>query len=496
MHDASGERARRNAWRAGLLVLVVLVACFGLWHWRGTLSERLIPDPRLNQQIEQAEAALQRGELSRADGRGAKELFEAALAVDPDRAIARDGLVRVREAALARAARALRERHAAAAETSLALAQSLSAPKVQMQPLQAQLADLRAAGSDIPAWLEQAGRPGTSDAVALALYERSLEIDPDNAIALEGRRIVLGHRLAQATSALARGATAEAERLVADVIAHDPAHLDLPDVQAALGEQLAQVQRAREQQLAAAADLEKRGATERAATIYQQLLKADPELAEASVGLSRCARALALRAQAYAADADFRAAAEALGQARRWSPRLPEIAAAEHAITQARLRQAEAGTRGVDQKRLPSLLAEGQAALEREDFVSPPGSSAWDKLRVASAIAPHSAGVLKLRAAFDQRSRHCVTQAMAEGRIVRAQSCLEARILVDPTARDLPQARADLAERWLARAQERIAASDYPAAHQAINNLVWLQPAHPALPALQRRLRQAEGQAR
>ena len=48
-----------------------------------------------------AERALQDGRLSMADGSGARELYEAALALQPDQVEAREGLARVARAALA-----------------------------------------------------------------------------------------------------------------------------------------------------------------------------------------------------------------------------------------------------------------------------------------------------------------------------------------------------------------------------------------------------------
>ena len=48
-----------------------------------------------------ADRALQDGRLSMADGSGARELYEAALALQPDQVEAREGLARVARAALA-----------------------------------------------------------------------------------------------------------------------------------------------------------------------------------------------------------------------------------------------------------------------------------------------------------------------------------------------------------------------------------------------------------
>ncbi|HMB56543.1 MAG TPA: hypothetical protein VKM35_04975 [Arenimonas sp.] len=492
MRAAWAEKFRRHWlwWLAAGLVVLLLA----LLHWRIALSERLFPDPRLNRQLQQADVALHRGELSRADGRGAKELYEAALAIDPDRLVARQGLVRVREAALARAMVDLRSRHADAARKDLALAKALSTPQVQLQPLQAQLADLEKNSGEIPAWLTEAGRPGQSEAQSLALYQQVLAVDVDNAAALAGRSELFAHRLERAQALLTSGELAAAQAIVDDVVAHDPGHLDLPAVLAQLGEAQASAQRVQARDLALAQADERRGNLVAAANRYQHLLQQASPPHEAEDGLNRCANLLAERAQTFAGGFDFRRAAEALAQARRWSPQASGIAVAERRIAQAQLREAAlgAGSRS-DKKRLPALLADAYAAMDREEFVAPPGVSAWDKLRIASAIAPKAAAVVRLQSDFAKRSGACFDQALGQGHLRRAQSCLEARQLALPTARDLGKSRRALADLWLANAEEQIAASDYRAAHQALAQVRVLQPRHPQLPVLEQRLHRAEG---
>ena len=70
---------------------------------RGPIADRLWPVANAEALRQQAEAALQQGRLSAEDGSGARELFEAAVAIDPDRAELRSGLSRVAQAALQQA---------------------------------------------------------------------------------------------------------------------------------------------------------------------------------------------------------------------------------------------------------------------------------------------------------------------------------------------------------------------------------------------------------
>ena len=107
MRAGWAEFARRH--RPLLIAAPLVLAVLSVIVFRVQIGERLVPDSRMNRQLELAQRALRRGELTRADGRGARELFEAALAIDPDQSAARDGLQQVRDAAIARAELSLRE---------------------------------------------------------------------------------------------------------------------------------------------------------------------------------------------------------------------------------------------------------------------------------------------------------------------------------------------------------------------------------------------------
>lgn len=490
MHDGWGNKRRWLPWlitSGALLVMLVF--------WREPISQRLIPDSRLNQQIELAQAALAAGELTRADGKGARELFEAALAIDPEQIMARQGLRQVRDAAMARTLIALKARRATQARQYLSLAEALAAPAVQLQPLQSQLHDLEAASKNIPSLLAQANQPGISNANALALYEQMLILQADNSVALEGRRVLLAQELAYAERLLAKGDIDQAQRLIDAVVKHDPAHLDLPPLLARLGEARATQQQAQLRMLASAQANEHAGRIDAAAETYFRLLAQQPDMTGAHEGLLRCATILAMRAIRQAADFDFRRAEASLVNARRWSPHAPAIKAAEQRIAQARLTQKRltpAPTRK-DLAGLSLLIEQANSALDRGEFIDPPGTSAWDKLRVASALAPQAMSVRQLQNRYRQRTQESFEKALTHNQLKYAQSCLEAHLALDPAAGWVSEASHRLAERWLAYAEERIAASDYGVATAALNAAQRWQPSHPQLPTIRARLRQAQG---
>ncbi|MCF5954024.1 hypothetical protein L2236_12225, partial [Xanthomonas perforans] len=91
----------RALWR----MVLALCACLLLTVivLRKPLADWLWPDTRIQQLLQRGDAALARGQLSAANGNGARELFAAALALDSDRGEARTGLARTGAAAVAQA---------------------------------------------------------------------------------------------------------------------------------------------------------------------------------------------------------------------------------------------------------------------------------------------------------------------------------------------------------------------------------------------------------
>ena len=111
-------RALPRGWRLAVLSVfaVLLLAFVAAVLFRQRIGGWIWPDPRAEALRTQAGLALAAGRLSAADGTGARELYEAALALQPDQVEAREGLSRVALAALAhqvdsaaRAARALQQ---------------------------------------------------------------------------------------------------------------------------------------------------------------------------------------------------------------------------------------------------------------------------------------------------------------------------------------------------------------------------------------------------
>src|SRR5690606_28479075 len=290
------------------VALALLVA------FRRPLADRLWPQTRAQALRAQAELALEQGRLTAADGTGARELYEAALAMDPDRDEARAGLARVAGAALAQARAATGQGRFADAHAALRLARALSVPRDDAERVASVLREREAAHAGLTDLLaradaaRQAGRLTGDAAAALPLYRRILVLQPDNTRALEGREDALGELLQQARAQLRQGDLAAAVAAVGVATGYDPGHVDLPDTRARLNEELDDVRRN------AAEDL-RAGRLERAAERYRLLAEAGQQ-GDADEGLERVAAAWAHRARTLAGDYRFAAADAALGQAR------------------------------------------------------------------------------------------------------------------------------------------------------------------------------------
>ncbi|HSM11991.1 MAG TPA: hypothetical protein VK827_10545, partial [Lysobacter sp.] len=284
-HDSlSWKRHHRTPpWR-GVLAAVIAVLGIAMVLWlRQPLSEWLWPDTRVQQLRDEAVLALQAGELTRTDGRGARELYEAALALDPDRPETRDGLARVGQAALDRAEVALADGRYRDAHAALQLARELAVPRAQADALAQRLREreLREAGQDLLlAQAEAARRSGRLDGAedaALPLYQRVLALQPNHTAALEGREDALADLLQLSGQALQRGALVEAKRLIDRVQTVDPGHYGLPDALAAMS------QAARGNLRQADTHL-RRGRLPQALALYRSVLEMDPDNAEAAQG--------------------------------------------------------------------------------------------------------------------------------------------------------------------------------------------------------------------
>jgi hypothetical protein len=307
---------------------------------------------------------------------------------------------------------------------------------------------------------------------------------------LARRQGLLARMLSGVDALLAQGDDAGARKLVDRVAAIDPGDLDIPAARARLAEAVQRRQNAQAHSLDAAdADLHA-GRIDAAAAAYRKVLADASDNPRARAGLRSAAETLVTQANHAAADFDFAHAESALAQARTLAPGLPTLRAAEMHLRQARARHASVPT-AANEAKVGDLLAAADHAIVRNQLVDPPGDSAYDKLRAASAIAPADPRVIKATKQFAATAVACYQREMTGNRLARAEACLDALIAMQPAYPSLPSMRQNLAARWLAVADERIGAGDLGIAQHAIASAQRWSPNDPAIPALQARLQQA-----
>ena len=486
------DRARVWDWRwiAAVAVLVTVLLVL-----RQPLAQWLWPQTRAEQLQEQAERALAQGRLTSPDGSGARELYAAALALDPDRANARAGLDKVGQAALAQARAAIAQRRFSQAHEFLQLAEELSVPRAQVVAMRGQLRHNEATGVGMDELLQQAAAARAAGKLeahdgALPLYQRVLELDPNRTEALEGREDTLSDLLQQARTSLAAGDLVAATAVVRRVQAADAGHVELPDTFAALTRAAEDARRQADRQLP-------RGQLQAALDNYRAALMVDPEDGAALQGVRTVASAHARRSERFAADYRFSEAEAELRQARAIAGtgmQLPAIAEAEQHLSRARQSQRQvsaAAPNAAQRRRLTQLLNDAAQAQARGDLLTPPGDSAYDKLRAARAIAPQDPRVRVASARLVPAAVDCFSDALRGNRLVRAGACLDARRALEGDTSAVRQGRRELAQRWIALGDQRLSAGELSDAQVALDAARALDSSAEGLATFAARLRTA-----
>lgn len=501
--DASVPPSRRTpvpAWRdrrywrwvAGI-VLALAVALVAL---RQPLADLLWPETGVQSLLDQADQALQAGRLDAADGTGARQLYEAAQAMDNDRTEAAEGLRRVAEAALRAADSALQRHRFDEARMHLALARDLHVPRPDADAFAARLRTREAAHAGVDGLLAAAARAhadkrlSEGDDAALPLYQRVLALQPTRLEALEGREDALSDLLQEAGQRLQRGELGEAASRIAAARTFDPGHVDLPQAEAALAAAVDARRRAGARDLA-------RGRLSAARSAYEAVAAAVPDDAAARQGLEQTGIAHARQAEREAGDFDFMQAERELALARTLAPQSSRVVQAEQSVARAREAQQRQGAapslapRERD-RRVQALLERMAQAEAQGQWLTPPGDSAYDTLRAAQALAPDNAAVKQAALRLLPAVRTCYEAELRANRVRRAQACLQAWQTLQPRDAALADARRRLAEKWIAVGTERLGMGDVAFAAQALQEARRLDGALAGLEDFDARVRTAQ----
>ena len=472
-------KALRPATRMAVVVVasaIALLLAVGLL-FGGVISDWLWPTQRAQALRSQAEAALQAGRLSVADGSGARELYEAALAAQPDQVEAREGLARVAQAALVQAGEHAEAGRIAHARIAMRLAAELQAPKARIDAMEARLRALELDEGRLHGMLARAraahaaGRLDQSEDAALPLYQRVVLLQPRNQQALEGREDALEDLLQPAHGALAAGNLELAADLIRRAEGFDPGYAALPALRAELG-------RALERRVAKVRGLLAAGDLAQAASACTMLRRIEPDAPVEDC--AAVAHALLQEAQRAAGDFDFQRSTQLLAQARSLGA---DHAAAEAAMARIRQARRDAGRLAVaapsarTKARVAELLELARRAQQRGNWLSPPGESTWDYLREARALAPGDVRVEEALAEMLPAARRCHAEGLRDNNLGRAEACLQAWRQLAPADPDAAAARSRVAERWVAIGSERLVAGDVAGARLALQRARSQDPA-------------------
>lgn len=496
---APPPRPRRTlAWLVG--VLVASVALGGAWVWshQNTLRADL-PRTQLNSLLTRADQALAQGKLSGAPD-SARDLYEAALALDPDSEQALGGLRKVGAAELTRAKADLKTGKLDDARAALEEARGLLGGGSGVAEADAALAKAANHGAGADSSLDQAqaalaaGRIDGHDGAA-ELYRRVLTADPGNAVARHGLDQVGDALAARVQDQLAKGDRAGAQRTLDRLAGLLPSNAQLPTLRAAVVQAEHDSQAQRDRRLALGeADLRAGKFTgtgdDNALAQFQSVLAGDPGNARARQGLGQVAQALIVRANAAIDSGQPDDAKPLLDAAGKLAPKSADLAAAR-----SRLHAAAQAPRTVDagQSSSPSTLAPAQSAkvarlvrqadnaAHRGELMLPPGDSAYDLYRAALAIDGDNAQAQAGLQALPRIARDLFGQAMHNDRLQHAGDLLATLAQLSPGDPALSPMQQDLGSAWIDRARQLGDQGRYDDARRALDEARRLAPGDPRI---------------
>lgn len=524
------RRLRVRSWHLLVLVLVLVLAG-GAWmlhQYQNSLRD-MVPRTELNDVLSRADKALQEGRLDGTDGTSARELYQAARALEPDNDRARDGLHQVGMAELSRADTAYRAGRLDEAQRELAVARELLGGGTDVDRLGRMIEQTRGAAEPADGLVAQASQALAAGNLtgkdgAGALYQRMLAADPDNAVARHGLDQVGAALANQARAALAHDDPAAASTTVDQLAALLPSYGDLPALRAALAqaqqkddgallEAISQGQQAlRDGRISGAGD-------DTALAHFQAALKLDPENPQARAGLGQVAQALVVQANAALDADDTEQASALLDQAEALAPKSADLAAARARLrtklAQAQSSRAQPAPTAASPTQTPPTQAPAQAepppppppqltadqieqvaelvrrarsAASQGQIMLPPGESAYDLYRNALAIDGNNQAALQGLEDLPNLVVQQFNQAVSGGNLDKAGELLGALGDLSPGDSNASVLRGRLVDAWLDQAEQQLNRGDRANAAQSIAQARKLAPYQPRVTELSLRL--------
>jgi tetratricopeptide (TPR) repeat protein len=510
----------KRGWLLPVLLLVLIAVIATAWLNQGWLRGKL-PNTELNDVLSRAQQALQAGHLDGQDGTSARELFQAAVALQPDNDRAADGLRQVGQAELAQADAALQAGHLDQAAQQAASARDLLGGGTDVDRLDAQIAQTRAAqGSsqvktvDLVDQAQQALADGKLEGPhgAGALYKQMLSADPNNAVAAHGLDQVGDALAVQAHKAFDANDSTSANATVEELAALQPNNGALPALRAQQAQTRKQDDGALDTELKQGMDAFRAGrivgqGDDTALSHFKAALAIDPDNADARAGLGKVAQALTVQASAAIDAGDTGQATQLLDQAAALAPKSADLAAARARLnsTPAQGAASPAGDPNsqADDSVQPSapvvlspqqsatvarLVQRAQVAAARGDIMLPPGNSAYDLYRNALVIDGSNAVALQGLQALPVQVEKQFNQALSNGNLGQASDMLENLAELAPGEASQSALSDRLAGAWLDQAEQQLSSGDRTGAAQSLDRARKLSPNQPRVLDLAARL--------
>lgn len=510
------RRGGRRGWLFPLLLLLAIGLATAVWMNQGSLRG-MLPRTDFNNVLGQAQQALQAGHLDGQDGTSARELFQAALALEPDNDRARAGLRQVGQAELSQADAALQAGQLAQASQQAATARELLGGGSDIDRLDHSIASARAAQVktvDLVDRAQQALAAGQLDGPqgAGALYKQMLQADPGNAVASHGLDQVGDALAVQARKAFDANDSAQANASIGQLAALQPNNGALPALRALQAQVQQQNSSALDAALKQGQDALRAGriggpGDDTALAYFKAALALDPDNARARGGLGDVAEALTVQANAAIDAGDPAQAGKLLDQAAALAPKSADLAAARARLASTSQGQGATAAASDDDGTTPpapppptpqqsaavaQLVQRAQVATRNGNIMMPPGDCAYDLYRSALAIDGNNAAALQGLQGLPGQVEQQFNQDLASGQLKQAGDMLAN--LADLAPGDAAQGALGnrLASAWLDQAEQQLANGDRMGAAQALDQARKLAPNHPRVLDLTARLQASQ----